>query len=43
MLAVSVDYKTKRGTIGTRKGQDVPREEVLTALESIGYQGDFSN
>ena len=41
VLAVKVDYPSGQATIGTAPGQSVPREEILTALESIRYKGEF--
>jgi hypothetical protein len=41
VLAVTVDYDKRQATIGTEKGQAVPRTEILKALESIGYSGEF--
>ena len=39
--AVEVDYETKRATIGTKADQPIPKEEILAALRSIGYDGEF--
>ena len=41
VLAVDADYKTKQAVVGTAKGQPIPREEILAALESIHYRGKF--
>ena len=41
VLAVTVDFKSGRATIGTAAGSEVPRQELLAALESIGYSGLF--
>lgn len=41
VLAVNVDYATRLATIGTERGRSVPREEILNALKSIGYSGEF--
>jgi hypothetical protein len=41
VLAVNVDYPSGRAAVGTPKGQDVPRRELLEALQSIGYSGTF--
>ncbi|MEK6238648.1 MAG: hypothetical protein N2C14_28345 [Planctomycetales bacterium] len=41
MLAVQVDYQSGQATIGTQSGAEVPKQEVLAALESIGYKGTF--
>lgn len=43
VLAVKVDYETKQATIGTTAGGDVPRDEILAALKSIGYHGQFAD
>jgi len=36
-----VDYDAKQASIGTEKGRDVPKAEILKALESINYRGQF--
>ena len=41
MLAVKADYKAEQATIGTKPGEDVSTDEILAALESIGYHGEF--
>jgi copper chaperone CopZ len=41
VLAVEVDYETKQATIGTAAGEPVPKQEILAALESIKYRGEF--
>ena len=41
MLAVEVDYETKRATIGTAAGSDVPREAILDSLSGLKFQGEF--
>jgi hypothetical protein len=41
VLAVKVDYEKKQATVGTKKGQSVPRSEILAALKAIGYTGTF--
>ena len=41
VLAVDADYKTNKAVVGTAKGQPIPREEILAALESIHYRGKF--
>ena len=43
MLAVKVDYETGRATIGTKKGDDVPKAEILKALDTLKYRGEFVN
>ncbi len=42
MLAVKVDYPSKKATIGSKSGQPVSREKILKSLESIGYSGKFT-
>jgi len=39
VLAVKVDYPQGQATIGTQPGRAVPSEEILAALEGIGYTG----
>ena len=41
MLAVKVEYPSGEATIGTGAGEPVPEEEILAALDSIGYRGEF--
>ena len=41
MLAAKVDFERKRATIGIEKGGEVPKAEILRALESLNYQGMF--
>ena len=41
VLAVKVDYELRRAIIGTAAGSEVPRQEILAALESIDYGGVF--
>jgi hypothetical protein len=41
VLAVTVDYESRRAIVGTEPGEPVAREELLRALESIGYSGEF--
>ena len=41
VLAVKADYKSGQATIGTEPGQHVSIDEVLAALESIGYRGEL--
>jgi hypothetical protein len=41
VLAVKVDYQTGLATVGTDRGQDVPRSQILEALQGIGYRGEF--
>ena len=42
MLAVEVDYSTKKATVGTGAGQPVPRDAILAALREIDYTGEFA-
>ena len=42
MLAVKVEYPSKKATIGYKPGQPVSRQEILKSLESIGYSGTFT-
>lgn len=41
VLAVKVDYESKQATIGTAAGKPVPKKEILAALKSIRYRGEF--
>jgi hypothetical protein len=41
VLAVKVNYKQKQATIGTAPGHDVPKAEILKALDSLSYRGEF--
>jgi hypothetical protein len=41
VLAVSVDYEKKLATIGTAKDEPIPREQILDALKSLGYSGQW--
>ena len=41
VLAVQVDYEKRIATIGTRRDEAVPRDELLKSLKSIGYSGEF--
>ncbi|MEX0819175.1 MAG: heavy metal-associated domain-containing protein [Pirellulaceae bacterium] len=41
VLAVTVDFKASQATIGTKAGSRVPTDEILAALKSIGYSGEF--
>ena len=41
VLAVEIDYESRRATIGTAAGSDVPRQEILNALAAIDYTGVF--
>jgi hypothetical protein len=41
VLAVSVDYQKQQAIIGTEPNRPVPKDEILTSLESIGYSGEF--
>jgi copper chaperone CopZ len=41
VLAVKVDYESKQATIGTAAGEPVPKREIVAALESISYKGEF--
>ncbi len=41
VLAVKVDYESKRATIGTAAGEPVSKQAILAALESIRYSGEF--
>lgn len=41
VLAVKVDFATKQATIGTKAGSRVSTDEILAALKSIGYSGEF--
>jgi len=41
VLAVEVDYESKKAIVGTEPGTEVPKEEILAALVDIGYGGTF--
>ena len=41
VLAVKVDYDQKLATIGTARDEPLPRDAILTALESLGYRGQW--
>jgi hypothetical protein len=41
VLAVKADYETGTATIGTRRGEAVAADEILTAVAAIGYRGEF--
>jgi hypothetical protein len=41
VLAVKVDYESKQATVGTAAGQPIPKQEILDALGSISYSGEF--
>jgi copper chaperone CopZ len=41
VLAVKVDFAKKQATIGTQAGSRIPTDEILAALKSIGYSGEF--
>jgi len=41
VLAVKVDFANKQATIGTKAGSRVLTDEILAALKSIGYSGEF--
>jgi hypothetical protein len=43
VLAVKVEYPSGMAMIGTQAGVPVAREEILAALESIGYRGEFTS
>ena len=40
-LPVIGDFAAKQALIGTEKGWEVPKAEILKALESIDYRGEF--
>lgn len=42
MLAVRIDYEKRLATIGTQRGQPVPRERIIEELKGIGYGGEFA-
>lgn len=42
VLAVEVDYASGKATIGTESGEPLSKKEILAALESIGYSGEFA-
>ena len=41
VLAVKIDYPTESATVGTAPEQPVPRKEILSSLEAIGFSGKF--
>ena len=42
VLAVKVDYPSGQATIGTEAGTELSKQEILAALEAIGYRGEFT-
>lgn len=42
VLAVELDYQSKRAVVGTDACCPVPAEEVLAALNKVGYRGSFT-
>lgn len=42
VLAVTVNFEKRQATIGTEKGDIVPKAEILSALESIGFRGEVA-
>jgi copper chaperone CopZ len=42
VLAVEVDYQSKRAVVGTDACCPVPVDEILSALKKAGYRGSFS-
>ena len=43
VLAVKADSEAGQATIGTARGEKLSTQQILTALESIGYRGEFLN
>ena len=41
VLAVEVDYPSGEAAIGVEAGKPVPKKEILAALKSIEYRGEF--
>ena len=41
MLAAKADYESGQVIIGTQPGTSLARDQVLTALDEIGYSGQF--
>lgn len=42
VLVVKVNYETRQATIYTKKGEPVPRKEILAAIASLDkYSGKF--
>ena len=41
--AAEVSYEKKEAVVGFPKGTDVPRQELLTAVSSVGYSGQFKD
>jgi copper chaperone CopZ len=41
VLAVKVDFAKKQATIGTKAGSRLSTDEILAALKSVGYSGEF--
>jgi cyanophycinase-like exopeptidase len=41
VLVVKADFETGQATIGTKAGSAVSTKEIISALESIGYSGEF--
>ena len=41
VLAVKVNYESGQATIGYPAGEDVRTDEIMGALESLGYRGQI--
>ena len=42
VLAVEVDYQSKRAVVGTDACCPVSAEEILAGLNKVGYRGSFT-
>jgi hypothetical protein len=40
VLAAKADYEAGEATIGTKRGTELPSNEIISALKSIGYDGE---
>ena len=41
VLAIKVDYEQKQTTLGIAKDEPLPLQEILEALQSLGYSGQW--
>ena len=41
VLAVEASYEKRQAVVGVAKAGDIPRDEILAALEKVSYQGRF--
>jgi copper chaperone CopZ len=43
VLAVKVDFEAGQATVGTKSGTAVSTNEILAAIESLGYRAEVVN